>query len=203
MKIRTVLRLAALVALSLSLLSCKHAAVGDKDEVAVLETNYGRIVIEFYPDEAPKHVANFKELARERFYDGTKIHRLAKDKANKVIAIQGGDPNTINGDPSTWGMGQPDQKTVPAEFSKTLKHERGTLSAARKAEDVNSASSQFFICVAPNPQWDGQYTIYGRVIQGMNVVDAIARAPMIARTEKPADPVVVNRVYITKRSEVK
>ena len=117
------------------------------------------------------------------------------------VAIQGGDPNTINGDPATWGQGQPGQPTVPAEFSTDLKHERGVVSAARRGDDVDSATSQFFICTTSYPQWDGQYTIFGKVIDGMNVVDSIARAPMMPRTDRPMDPVVVNRVYVAKKSE--
>ena len=171
------------------------------DEVAVLETNYGRIVIEFRPKVAPKHVENFKELARDGFYDGTRFHRIVTDKSRRV-AIQGGDPNTINGAPPTWGLGQRGQKTVPAEFSK-LKHERGIVSAARRPDDPNSATSQFFIFVGPQPTFDGQYSIFGRVIDGMNVVDSIALAPTNPKSEMPSDPVVVNRAYIAKRDEVK
>src|SRR5262252_6438402 len=173
-----------------SLSSCARKDVDD--EVAVLETNYGKIVIEFLPKVAPKHVDNFKSLAKEGFYDGTKFHRIVKDK-NKPSAIQGGDPNTINGDPSIWGQGQRGQKTVPAEFSQ-LKHVRGVVSAARRSDDVNSATSQFFICVTSQPAFDNQYSIFGRVIEGMNVVDSIALAPTVPKTERPTDPVVVNHV---------
>lgn len=170
------------------------------DEVAVLETSYGRVVIEFLTRVAPKHVDNFKSIAREGLYDGTRFHRIVKDKKNLVFAVQGGDPNTINGNPATWGQGAPGQKTVPAEFS-TLKHERGVVSAARRPDDVNSANSQFFICIAAQSGFDGQYSIFGRVIEGMNVVDSIARAPAFG--EKPIDPVIVNRAYIIKRTELK
>jgi peptidyl-prolyl cis-trans isomerase B (cyclophilin B) len=200
MKITPGLIAFALVVILLSSSSCGRKSEGD-DEVAVLETNYGRIVIEFLPKVAPKHVANFKELVRDRFYDGTKFHRLVTDKSRRV-AIQGGDPNTINGAPSTWGQGQRGQKTVPAEFSK-LKHERGIVSAARRSDDPNSATSQFFILVGSQPSFDGQYSIFGRVIDGMNVVDSIALAPISAKSEMPVDPVVVNRAYIAKRDEVK
>jgi peptidyl-prolyl cis-trans isomerase B (cyclophilin B) len=182
-------------------ISCNQVDVGGEDEVAVLETNYGKIVMEFYSKEAPKHVANFKQLTRENFYDGTKFHRLVKDKTS-MIAIQGGDPNSISGQPASWGTGQPGQKTVPAEFSKTLKHVRGVVSMARRGNDINSATSQFFICASDRPEWDGQYTIFGKVIEGMNVVDAIIRAPIVQGTERPVDPVVVNRVTIVKRDQV-
>ena len=191
-----VLTLAALVFGSNA---CKSRPEID-DEVAVLETSYGRFVIEFLPRVAPKHVDNFKSIAREGLYDGTRFHRIVKDKKNLVFAVQGGDPNTINGNPATWGQGAPGQKTVPAEFS-MLKHERGIVSAARRADDINSANSQFFICIAPQSTFDGQYSIFGRVIEGMNVVDSIARAPALG--ERPIDPVIVNRAYIVKRTELK
>lgn len=200
MKIKTVLQGVALLVLSLSALSCGNKTA-DNDEVAVLETSYGRIVIEFLPDVAPKHTANFKELARDGFFDGTRFHRIVLDKG-KPMAIQGGDPNTIAGDPATWGQGQPGQKTVPAEFSK-MKHERGIVSMARKGSDVNSGTSQFFIMSGAQPGFDGQYSIFGKVIEGMNVVDSIARAPVSARSERPLDPVVLNRAYIVKREELK
>jgi peptidyl-prolyl cis-trans isomerase B (cyclophilin B) len=174
---------------------------GSEDEVAVIDTTYGQIVIEFFPKDAPKHVANFKQLARENFFDGTKFHRLVKDKGAN-IAIQGGDPNTISGDPSSWGRGQPNQKTVSAEFSKNLTHVRGMVSMARKGNDVNSATSQFFICTSDHHEWDGQYTIFGRVIDGMKVVDTIVRAPLVSGTDRPIDPVMVNQVRIVKRDQL-
>ena len=201
MRITSGLVVLALIGFLLGSSACGSRPETD-DEVAVLETSYGRIVIEFLPKVAPRHINNFKELTKEGFYDGTRFHRIVKDKSRAVIAIQGGDPNTINGDPSTWGQGQKDQKSVTAELSK-LKHERGIVSAARRSDDVNSATSQFFICIAPQPGFDGQYSIFGRVIEGMNVVDSIARAPTEARGERPVDPVVVNRVYLAKRGEVK
>jgi cyclophilin family peptidyl-prolyl cis-trans isomerase len=195
MKIKAAVILLLLVA-AFGSLSCRSAA--SNDELAVIETNYGQIVIEFFPQEAPRHVANFKELAEEGFYNGTRFHRVVKDGAQPVV-IQGGDPNTINGDPATWGQGQPGQKTVPAEFSKTLLHERGIVSAARRPDDDNSASSQFFICLKPRPDFDGRYSIFGKVVEGMNVVEAIGRAPVFRGTDRPLDPVVVNRVYLKKR----
>ena len=199
MKIKPVFAEFALIVLLLSALSCGNKPAND--EVAVLETSYGQIVIEFLPDVAPKHTANFKELARDGFFDGTRFHRIVLDKG-KPIGIQGGDPNTIAGDPATWGQGQPGQKTVPGEIS-AMKHERGIVSMARKPKDINSGTSQFFIMTAAQPGFDGQYSIFGKVIEGMNVVDSIARAPIIPKTERPVDPVVLNHVYIVKREELK
>jgi peptidyl-prolyl cis-trans isomerase B (cyclophilin B) len=199
LKSKTVAFASLFVSASL-LISCSPRI--DKDEVSVLETSYGKIVIEFFPKDAPKNVANFQRLAREGFFDGTKFHRLLKDKSNEPVAIQAGDPNTISGDPSTWGKGQPGQRTVSAEFSKTLKHVRGIVAMARRPNDNDSATSQFFIMVRDYPEFDGQYTIFGRVIEGMNVVDAIGRAPVYRNTDRPLDPVVVTHVYLMKRDAV-
>jgi cyclophilin family peptidyl-prolyl cis-trans isomerase len=200
MKLRSLTLSLILVAISLSLVSCKNAISDDK--VAVLETSYGRIVIELLPDDAPKHVANFRDLIENGFYDGTRFHRIVKEQG-KLVAIQGGDPNTIAGDPATWGNGQPGQRTVKAEFSKTLKHVRAAVSAARKQNDLDSATSQFFICASSEPQWDGKYSIFGRVIDGMNVVDTIARAPVFPNSDRPLDPVVVKRAYLARRGELR
>jgi cyclophilin family peptidyl-prolyl cis-trans isomerase len=180
--------------------SCGGANPGDPDEVAVLDTNYGKIVIEFFAAAAPKHVANFKKLARQGDYNDTKFHRLVR-VSEKLAAIQGGDPNTINGDPATWGYGQKGQPMVQAEFSSALKHERGTVSAARNKDNPDSATSQFFICTTAVPAWDGQYSIFGKVIEGMNIVDSIGRAPTLNKSERPLDPVVVKSVRIVKREE--
>jgi cyclophilin family peptidyl-prolyl cis-trans isomerase len=190
-----------LMGLGLALLAC-GPNVGPRDEVAVLETTYGRIVIEFLPDVAPYNVANFKGLTREGFYDGTRFHKVVRDQTNKPVAIQGGDPNTISGNRSTWGYGQPGQKTVRGEFSKSVHTERGIVAASRKSDDPNSATSQFFICLAADPSYDGKYSIFGKVIEGMNVVESIARAPLIKNTSQPVDPVVVRRAYLAKRNDV-
>ncbi len=127
----------------------------------------GKIVIELWPEIAPKHVANFDNLATTGFYNGTAFHRVIPG-----FMIQGGDPNTKNKPKETWGMGDPSQPRVPAEFNKT-KHVRGIISAAR-SQDPNSASSQFFIMHADAPHLDGQYTAYGKVLSGMEVVDKVA-----------------------------
>lgn len=199
MKTRSGLWLLVLLIFAFGSTSCGNG-VGDPNEVAVLDTNYGKIVIEFMPDIAPKHVANFKKLARETSYDGTKFHRIVKITSS-ITAIQGGDPNTISGDPSTWGMGQPGQPTVPAEFSNKVKHVRGIVSAARNKDNPDSATSQFFICTVPNPAWDGQYSIFGKVIEGMNVVDLISKAPTLGGGDRPLDPVVIRSARIVKRDE--
>lgn len=132
----------------------------------------GNIEIELFPDVAPKHVANFDSLVAEKFYDGTTFHRVIPG-----FMIQGGCPNSKYHPtkPELWGRGDPNLKTVPAEFS-DLKHERGVISAAR-GPNPNSATSQFFIVDKDSPHLDGQYTIFGKVIEGMDVVDSIVATP--------------------------
>lgn len=160
-------------------------------EAAVIETEFGKIVFELLSDVAPKHVENFKKLAASGFYDSTTFHRVIPG-----FMIQGGCPNSKDDDRSNDGMGQPWQPTVPAEFSK-LKHKRGIVSAARRGNDINSATSQFFICVADAPHLDGQYSIFGRVIEGMSVVDKIVNVPRDHR-DNPLKKVIMKRVYIKK-----
>lgn len=130
----------------------------------------GDIVLELYPDVAPKHVRNFDSLVSIGFYNGTAFHRVIPG-----FMIQGGDPNSKDKPRETWGTGDRSQTRVPAEFSK-LHHERGVLSAAR-TPDPNSATSQFFICVNDASHLDGQYTVYGKAISGLEVVDMIVSTP--------------------------
>lgn len=133
----------------------------------------GKITLETFPDVAPKHAQHFDSLVASGFYNGTVFHRVIPN-----FMIQGGDPNTKTSpdNRSMWGVGAPDQTTVPAEFS-NLSHKRGILSAARKGGDINSATSQFFIMHADSPHLDNQYSIYGQVLEGMEVVDIIANTP--------------------------
>ncbi|MCS6915236.1 MAG: peptidylprolyl isomerase [Myxococcales bacterium] len=138
---------------------------------AIIETKLGEMEIEFFPDKAPGHVKNFLDLARQRFYDHTIFHRVIPG-----FMIQGGDPQTR--DPkfprARHGTGGPGY-TIKAEFNDTS-HRRGIVSMAR-AQDPNSAGSQFFICVADATFLDGQYTAFGRVVRGMEVADRIVAAP--------------------------
>ena len=133
--------------------------------IAVIETNFGNIVIQLFPDVAPGHVENFVKLAQDGFYDGTTFHRVIPD-----FMIQGGDPNSKDEDRSNDGQGGPGF-TINAEFS-DVPHKRGILSMAR-AQDPNSAGSQFFIVVKDSNFLDGQYTVFGEVIEGMEVADKI------------------------------
>jgi len=136
---------------------------------AVIETKFGNMEIRFFPDVAPKHVNNFIELAKKGFYDGTIFHRVIPG-----FMIQGGDPNSKSPDKSQHGMGGPGYM-VKAEFNEKL-HKRGTLSMARSGQP-DSAGSQFFICVADAPFLDRQYTVFGEVVSGMEVVDKIVSQP--------------------------
>lgn len=133
----------------------------------------GDIEIELFPDIAPKHCKNFDSLVSIKFYDGTAFHRCIPN-----FVIQGGDPNSRNKPESTWGQGDPSQKTVPAEFS-TKSHVRGIMSGARLKDDINSFTSQFFICIAAAPNLDGQYSVHGQVVKGMNIVDSIVTFPRL------------------------
>lgn len=138
-------------------------------EVAVIETTHGTIKLEFFEDKAPGHVKNFKDLANKKFYDGTTFHRVIPG-----FMIQGGDPNSKSDDRSSHGTGGPGH-TIDAEFNDT-KHLRGVLSMAR-SQDPNSAGSQFFICVKDSFFLDGQYTAFGKVVEGMDVADKIVNEP--------------------------
>jgi peptidyl-prolyl cis-trans isomerase B (cyclophilin B) len=129
---------------------------------------WGSIVLKFYPDVAPNHVKNFLDLAGKKFYDGTTFHRVIPG-----FMIQGGDPNSRNPDRASHGMGGPGHK-VKAEFN-SKPHRRGVLSMAR-ANDPDSAGSQFFICVADANFLDWQYTAFGEVVSGMEVADRIVSA---------------------------
>jgi len=152
--------------------------VPNTNEVAVITTSEGVMVLEFYPDVAPNHVANFKKLARSGFYDGTCFHRVIPG-----FMIQGGDPNTKNDSAKdSWGQGGPGY-TINAEFN-SKHHARGILSMARTS-DPNSAGSQFFICHADAGNLDGQYTVFGNLIKGFDVLDKIATTP----TEPPDRPI--------------
>jgi len=173
----------------------------DLNVVAEVQTTAGTMVLGFYPDVAPGHVKNFVDLARKGFYDGTLFHRVIKG-----FMIQGGDPNTK--DPTKaamWGQGGPGYK-VKAEFSPT-KHVRGTLSMARQGTPnvagpqdplKDTAGSQFFICHAAAPSLDGNYTAFGELLTGYDVLDKIATAP--ARGDKPQDPVKILKVTVRPRT---
>lgn len=165
-------------------------------EVAVLETEYGRIVIEFYPNIAPKMVERFKQLVREGVYDNTAFHRI---DTNYGI-IQGGDPLSKDNDVANDGTGSSTYPNVPAELS-DIPFDAGIVGAARGG-DVNTANSQFYIQVKPFPGFNEQYTVFGRVIQGLDNARVIMTAPLEeGRENRPAAPVRVTRATLTSRAE--
>ncbi len=135
------------------------------NEIAVIETKFGNIQIEFFEDKAPGHVKNFKDLAKKGVYDGTTFHRVIPG-----FMVQGGDPNSKSEDRSKHGMGGPGYN-IKAEFN-DIHHDRGILSMAR-AGHPDSAGSQFFIVVKDAHFLDKKYTVFGRVTQGMEVADKI------------------------------
>src|SRR5439155_22037940 len=141
-------------------------------EVAVIKTTEGDMVVEFWPEVAPKTVENFKTLAKKGFYDGTAFHRIIKG-----FMIQGGDPLTK--DPKTedrWGTGDPGYK-IKAEFN-DRSHTKGVLSMARSA-NPDSAGSQFFICLDAAPHLDRKYTAFGKVTKGLDVLENIGNTPVV------------------------
>ncbi len=164
------------------------------DEVGVIETTKGKIVVMFFPQVAPNHVANFIKLSKEGFYNGTRFHRCIPG-----FMIQGGDPNSRKLDASDlWGTGGPMDATgkrisVSAEFSK-LKHLRGVLSMARSS-DPNSAGSQFFIMQATSQPLDGKYSAFGKVLEGLEVVDEIIKT---GNREENGSVIPKNAVEMTK-----
>lgn len=164
-------------------------------ETAVITTTLGDIVVEFWPDAAPKTVENFKNLTNKGFFDGTAFHRIVKG-----FMIQGGDPLSKTDNPSV-GTGGPGY-TIPAEFN-DRPHVRGVLSMAR-SEDPDSAGSQFFICLADAGFLDRKYTAFGQMIQGDEVLEAIGDTPTVAgnggEKSKPVTRVGVESIKIVTPS---
>jgi len=154
------------------------------NEVAILNTSAGEMVLEFWPDVAPGHVKNFIDLAKKGFYDGTAFHRVIKG-----FMIQGGDPLTKDASKeSVWGTGDPGYK-IKAEFNDKA-HVRGVLSMAR-SNHPDSAGSQFFICHGDPRFLDKQYTAFGKLIKGDDVLEKIATTPT-----RPGDRPVTKQTLI-------
>jgi cyclophilin family peptidyl-prolyl cis-trans isomerase len=166
-------------------------------DVAVIETSVGRIAFQFHAD-CPKTAANFKKLAGEGFYNGTTFHRVLPG-----FVIQGGDPNSKDADRSNDGQGGPGY-TVPAEIKH--KHKRGSVATARLPDSVNpkkdSSGSQFYIAVKALPQLDNNYTVFGEVIEGMDIVDKIVMVPRDGR-DNPNEAIVMKSVTVVKMSDYK
>jgi peptidyl-prolyl cis-trans isomerase B (cyclophilin B) len=162
------------------------------EQQAIIRTNLGDITLKFFPEVAPNHVNNFIELAKKGFYNGTTFHRVVPK-----FVIQGGDPNSKNPDRSKHGMGGPGYQ-VKAEFNKKP-HRRGTLSMARSAHP-DSADSQFFICVADIPSLDGQYTVFGEVVKGIEVADKIVSQPRDGN-DNPKDRIEMTVDIVTEQTQ--
>lgn len=164
-------------------------------EIAVIEMEnapaYGTIKIELYSNVAPKMVERFKELAREGIYDGTSFHRI-----NQSV-VQGGDPLSKDSDPANDGTGGSNKPNVPAEFS-DIPYDTGIVGAARSM-DPNSANSQFFITLKREPGFDNKYTIFGKVVEGMNNVRTISGVQP-KDGERPIEPVRIKSITIQPRN---
>ncbi|OGW27697.1 MAG: peptidylprolyl isomerase [Nitrospinae bacterium RIFCSPLOWO2_12_FULL_47_7] len=160
------------------------------EEIAVIDTSMGVIELKFFDNKSPGHVKNFKDLATKGFYNGTIFHRVIPG-----FMIQGGDPNTKSEDRSNHGMGGPGH-TIKAEFN-DVPHKRGIVSMAR-SNDPNSAGSQFFIVVKDSNFLDGQYTVFGEVTKGMDVVDKIVSARRDNR-DNPLERIVMKTVTIENK----
>ena len=177
-----------------------------ENDVAVISTNFGEMIVEFYPDIAPMHVDSFVALANEEYFNGTTFHRVIPG-----FMIQGGDPNSRNENKATHGTGgragkffgigneeDPSTWLIPQEFNDTP-HVKGILSMARTNEP-NSASSQFFICHDNANFLDNNYTVFGKVVEGLDIIDQIATVAK-DQNDNPLERVEMS-VRIAKRSEV-
>jgi peptidyl-prolyl cis-trans isomerase B (cyclophilin B) len=174
--------------------TAKPSAKASK-EVAVINTSMGQMVLEFWPDVAPKHVENFKKLAKQGYYDGTAFHRVIAG-----FMIQGGDPNTKDeAKRAQWGSGGPGY-TINAEFN-NRKHVRGVLSMARTPSGPNTAGSQFFIVLDNAPHLDGQYTAFGKLIKGDDVLGKIGATPTGPR-DVPLTRVNIDSIKIVPADSV-
>src|SRR5437899_405853 len=174
--------------------------MNSSNEVAVIKTNEGEMVVQFWTDAAPNTIENFKKLARQGFYDGTIFHRIVKG-----FMIQGGDPNSKDtAKEDAYGQGGPGYE-IKAEFN-NHSHDRGVISMAR-GPDPDSAGSQFFICLAPVRRLDGQYTTFGKLVKGDDVLDKIGNTPVERNAQgemsRPTKRVVIESVKIVPANSVK
>ncbi len=171
----------------------EEPTTGEQAPHVILKTKFGEMEIVLFPDLAPKHVESFLKLANSGFYNGTIFHRILPG-----FMIQGGDPLTKDpANKNKYGTGGPGY-TVPAEFSKVI-HEKGILSAAR-TQDPNSAGSQFFIMVAKAPHLDGQYTVFGEVVKGVEVAETIVSQPRDLR-DNPVERIEMTIEVVEKADD--
>jgi cyclophilin family peptidyl-prolyl cis-trans isomerase len=180
-------------------------------QVAVIETEgYGELVIELYPNLAPQMVERFKKLVHEGFYDGTTFHRINAESG----LLQGGDPLSRDNDPQNDGNGDSPYGNVPGEFS-DVPFERGSVGAARREADPeatgnavmteaqarNTANCQFFITMKREPDYDADYTLFGKVIVGLGNAEIIMRAPVQPETETPAEKIIIRKITLQDRAK--
>jgi cyclophilin family peptidyl-prolyl cis-trans isomerase len=169
--------------------------VSNIEEVVVMETTLGTIVIDLYENEAPIHSANFKKLVTEKQIVGTYFHRVIPG-----FVVQGGDPNTLDGDRRNDGMGGVPGERITAEIG--MKHLRGCLGAARDNNpEKNSSTSQFYFCLEDLPQLDSGYTVFAKVIKGMDVVDAIAKGKTDPN-DNPVESIYIKSAKLVPKSEL-
>lgn len=196
-RIAAMLVLLAMSFASAGVVPASAQMISNRPEVAILQTSFGKIVVEFYPEEAPKHVSTFKKNVRTGVYDGTAIHRIVPG-----FVIMGGDPFTKDKNPANdgWGGFGP---AIPNEFSAARKNVRGAIGSPRKPDSVNVEQAwngfQFYIALADLPSLDAsKHTVFGRVIEGMDIVDRIAA---MGRDEKgvPKDRVEFRKVFLEAR----
>ena len=192
-------RVKFMISLAAAMLITKgtNSMAADTDKVAVIETKHGKMVVEFFDKDAPNTVENFQKLAEKSFYDGTTFHRIVKG-----FMIQGGDPLSKDPNNSRVGTGDPGYK-IKAEFNKN-KHVLGVLSMAR-AQDPDSAGCQFFICLGDAPFLDGQYTAFGKLIAGTDVLKKIGDLPTkmgpMGEKSVPEERVVIEHIKMMSRAE--
>lgn len=153
-----------------------------------LNTSQGALVLGLYSDRAPLHVENFLKLAREGYYNGTKFHRVIRGSL-----IQAGDPNSIAGAPESWGLGG-SEATLEPELDPRLRHFKGALAAWKATGEARSHGSQFFLTTADQNQMDGQSTVFGRVLEGDAVLEAIESGAVVG--DRPQDPAVIESVEV-------
>ena len=149
------------------------AEIKDPENTIIMETSKGKVVIHLMPEVAPNHVARIKELSREGAYDGVVFHRVIEDFMAQTGDVQYGKTGAESFNPGRAGMGGSSKPDLQAEFS-AIPHVRGTCSMAR-SQNPNSANSQFFICFTDAPWLNKQYSVWGQVVEGMDVIDTIKR----------------------------
>ncbi|HLD40403.1 MAG TPA: peptidylprolyl isomerase [Candidatus Nanoarchaeia archaeon] len=183
---KKIIQVASLLTLLVLLTSCGGSTM--KNRTAVFETSMGTFTLELFEDKMPVTTKNFIDLAQKGFYDNTKFHRVIED-----FMVQGGDPFTKdNSKKARWGTGDPGYK-IKDEFAKGLSNVRGTIAMANAGP--NTGGSQFFINVVDNTFLDGKHPVFGKVVEGMDVVDEIV-AVQTDSQDKPVEDVVVKKIRI-------